>query len=104
SRISQARTENMSVFAEFCVTVMKQKVLIIVQNCSVPSDPRVVHEARSLRANGYDVIILSPRHNEWPAGYEVVDGIRIYRHPTPREGSTALGYVWEYGWALFWEF
>jgi glycosyltransferase involved in cell wall biosynthesis len=84
--------------------IMKRKVLIIVQNYSVPPDPRVLHEAHSLRANGYDVTVLSPRSKEWPLGYEVVDGIRIYRHPTPREGSTAIGYVWEYGWSLFWEF
>src|SRR5215831_10761418 len=83
---------------------MRQKVLIIVQNHSVPPDPRVLHEARSLRANGYEVTVLSPRRKEWPRGYEVVDGIRIYRHPTPREGSTSPGYVWEYGWSLFWEF
>lgn len=84
--------------------LVKRKVLIIVQNSSVPPDPRVLHEACSLCANGYDVTVLSPRRKEWPRGYEIVDGIRIYRHPAPREGSTPLGYLWEYGWSLFWEF
>jgi glycosyltransferase involved in cell wall biosynthesis len=83
---------------------MKRNVLIIVQNQSVPPDPRVLQEARSLRANGYDVTVLSPRRKNWSRGHEVVDGIRIYRHPTPREASTAAGYLWEYGWSLFWEF
>lgn len=83
---------------------MKRKVLIIVQNQSVPPDPRVLQEARSLRANGYEVTVLSPRRKEWSRGYEIVDGIRIYRHPTPREASSASGYLWEYGWSLFWEF
>jgi len=83
---------------------MKRKVLIIVQNQSVPPDPRVLQEARSLRANGYEVTVLSPRRKNWSQGHEIVDGIRIYRHPSPREGSTALGYLWEYGWSLFWEF
>ena len=31
-------------------------------------------------------------------------GVRIYRHPSPAEGRTPLGYLWEYGCALFWEF
>ena len=83
---------------------MNGKVLIIVQNQSVPPDPRVLNEARSLRADGYDVTVLSPRRKEWSRGHEIIDGIRIYRHPTPREASTPLGYMWEYSWSLFWEF
>jgi glycosyltransferase involved in cell wall biosynthesis len=82
---------------------MNAKVLIIVQNQSVPPDPRVLQEARSLAANGYEVTILCPRRKQAPQGYEMLDGIRIYRHPTPMEGSTPLGYVWEYSWSLFWE-
>ncbi len=82
---------------------MSLQVLIIVQNQSVPPDPRVLHEARSLHANGYDVTVLSPRCKEWRQGHELIDGIRIYRHPSPREGSTAFGYLWEYTSSLFWE-
>ena len=48
--------------------------------------------------------VLSPRRKEWPRVHEIVDGIRIYRHPTPREGHTPLGYVWEYAWSFLWEF
>lgn len=82
---------------------MNAKILIIVQNQSVPPDPRVLQEARSLRASGYEVTVLCPRRRQAPQGYEMLDGIRIYRHPTPREGSTPLGYAWEYSWSLFWE-
>jgi glycosyltransferase involved in cell wall biosynthesis len=49
------------------------------------------------------VTILCPR-GEGTQGYQVIDGIRIYRHPRPKEGSTVYGYLWEYSWALFWEF
>src|SRR5438874_3433183 len=87
-----------------CKPFLNRRVLIIVQNQSVPPDPRVIDEARSLLAHGYDVTVLSPRRKEWSRDHETIDGIRIYRHPTPREGSTPLGYVWEYGWSLFWEF
>lgn len=82
---------------------MKRKVLIVVENQSVPPDPRVLNEARSLRANGYEVTVLCPRRKAYPQGHEVVEGIHIYRHPMPREGNTPMGYLWEYGCALFWE-
>jgi len=82
---------------------VKRKALIIVENQSVPPDFRVLKEARSLRDNGYDVTVLCPRSKNWSRGLEVFEGIRIYRHPTSREGSTTGGYLWEYGCALFWE-
>jgi glycosyltransferase involved in cell wall biosynthesis len=82
---------------------MSRKILIIVQNQSVPPDPRVLNEARSLHASGYGVTVLSPRSKDWPSRYELIDGIRIYRHPAPREGSTAFGYLWEYAASLFWQ-
>jgi len=83
---------------------VKRKVLIIVENESVPPDPRVLNEARSLQANGYEVTVLCPRRKGHLQRYEVVDGIRIYRHRIPREGDTPIGYLWEYACALFWEF
>jgi glycosyltransferase involved in cell wall biosynthesis len=80
-----------------------RKVLIIVENQSVPSDPRVWKEALSLYANGYEVTVLCPRSESAAQGYEVIDGIRIYRHPTPTGGNSPAGYLWEYGYTLFWE-
>ncbi len=83
---------------------VKKRVLIIVENQAVPFDRRVWREACSLHENGYEVTVLCPRRKGSAKGYEVIDGIRVYRHPSPAEGSTPLGYLWEYGWALFWEF
>ena len=83
---------------------MKRKVLIIVENAPVPLDPRVWREACSLRDNGYEVTVLCPRNKDCILGHEVIEGIRIYRHPMPREGSTPIGYLWEYTCALSWEF
>lgn len=82
---------------------MNRKVLIIDENQPVPRDPRVWREARSLRENGYEVTVLCPRGSGYSKGFEVIEGIQIYRHPMPEEGSTTLGYLWEYGCALFWE-
>ena len=83
---------------------MNRRVLIIVENQSVPLDPRVWKEAGSLNRNGYEVTVLCPRSEDSAIGYEVIDGIRIYRHPMPRDRNSPNGYLWEYSCALFWEF
>lgn len=82
----------------------KKKVLIIVENAPVPFDPRVWKEALSLHENGYEVSVLCPRDKGYERGYELLHGVHIYRHPTPKEGNGLFGYLWEYGWALFWQF
>ena len=83
---------------------MKRKVLIIVENLPVPFDSRVWKEATSLYKDGYEVTVLCPRGKGYSKSYEVLEDIRVYRHPMPREGDSTLGYVREYAWALFWEF
>jgi glycosyltransferase involved in cell wall biosynthesis len=82
----------------------KDRVLIIVENQAVPFDPRVWREARSLSENGYEVTVLCPRRKGCSRGYEVIDGVRIYRHPMPVEGATPLGYLLEYACAFTLEF
>lgn len=83
---------------------MTKKVLIIVENNPVPFDSRVWKEACSLHENGYQVTVLSPKGKGYKKGYECLEGIHIYRHPMPTEGSSPLGYVWEFSCALCWEF
>src|SRR5271155_5630578 len=83
---------------------MKKKALIIVENMSVPFDPRVWKEASSLQENGFEVTVLCPRGKGQEQGYELIDGVHIYRHPLPEEGHGLLGYLVEYSCALFWEF
>jgi glycosyltransferase involved in cell wall biosynthesis len=96
--MSTSKSESMSHGAS------KKRVLIIVENQAVPFDRRVWRESCSLRENGYDVTVLCPRRKASAKGYEILNGIRIYRHPSPEEGSTPMGYLWEYACALFWEF
>lgn len=86
------------------VRTRKKRVLIIVENQAVPLDPRVWREARSLSENGYDVTVLCPKRMGCNRGFEVLDQVRIYRHPMPVEGSTPIGYLLEYGCAFFLEF
>lgn len=83
---------------------VQKRILIVVENLPVPFDSRVWKEARALRDSGYEVAVLSPRGKGYSRNHEVLDGVHIYRHPMPKEGDTPLGYLWEYGWALFWEF
>lgn len=83
---------------------MKGKVLIIVENAPVPFDSRVWKEATSLQANGYEVMVLSPKRGGHMRAHEVIGGIHIYRHPMPAEREGLLGYLYEYSCALFWEF
>ncbi len=82
----------------------KRRVLIIVENQAVPLDPRVWREARSLSDHGYKVTVLCPRRKGCSRGYEVIDGVRIYRHPMPVEGRTPFGYLCEYACAFALEF
>ena len=61
-------------------------------------------EAVSLDEAGYDVTVLCPKGRTAILGYEMIGGIRVYRHPMPEEGNSALGYLWEYGCAFLFEF
>jgi glycosyltransferase involved in cell wall biosynthesis len=61
-------------------------------------------EATTLQANGYDVTVLCPRGKGASKVHEVLEGVHIFRHPTPIEGNGVLGYLFEYCSALFWEF
>src|SRR5712672_64506 len=83
---------------------MANKILIIVENLPVPFDSRVWKEACSLRDAGYEVTVLCPRGKGYRKRYETLEGVRVYRHPMPKEGNSAFGYLWEFGSALFWEF
>ena len=83
---------------------MKNRVLIIVENLPVPFDTRVWKEACALKDAGYEVSVLSPRGKGYSRWHELLEGVHIYRHPMPKEGNSAFGYLREYVSALFWEF
>lgn len=80
------------------------RVLIIVENLPLPFDRRVWQEATTLRNAGYQVSIICPTGKGYEKRYEVIDDIHIYRHPLPFEADGAIGYLFEYSTALFWEF
>ncbi len=84
--------------------ISRKRILFIVENLPSPFDRRVWQEATTLGAAGYDVSIICPKGKGYEAGYEVIDGIRIYRHSLPLEADSALGYLVEYSSALACEF
>jgi glycosyltransferase involved in cell wall biosynthesis len=79
-------------------------VLIIVENLPLPFDRRVWQECRALKSAGYGVSVICPKGKDHNESYEELEGVHIYRHPLPHEGSGAFGYLVEYSTALFWEF
>ena len=82
----------------------KKSVLIIVENLPLPFDRRVWQECMSLSEAGYTVSVICPKGKGYEKSYQELEGVHIYRHPLPHEGSGALGYLVEYSSALFWEF
>lgn len=80
-----------------------KSVLIIVENLPLPFDRRVWQEARTLKAAGATVSVICPTGKGFEKRYEEIEGVHIHRHPLPIEASGALGFLLEYGAALFWE-
>ncbi|MCI9879216.1 MULTISPECIES: glycosyltransferase family 4 protein [Methylobacterium] len=80
-----------------------KRVLIVVENLPVPFDRRVWQEARALNEAGAVVSIISPMGKGYEAPYECIEGVHVYRHHLPSDAENALGYLREYGVALFHE-
>ncbi len=80
-----------------------RRVLIIVENLPLPFDRRVWHECRTLTAAGATVSAICPTGKGYEARYEELDGVHIHRHGLPLDASGPMGYLLEYGAALFHE-
>lgn len=78
-----------------------EHVLILLENESFPSDPRVKQEARTLHEAGYRVTVASPTGSGYHALEEEIDGVRALRYRVPPEGDGVLAYLREYVVALW---
>ncbi len=78
------------------------RVLIIVENLTVPFDRRVWMEATSLAEAGFQVSVICPTGGEYVRPYERLEGVAIYRYPAPRATRGHLSYFWEfiYCWVM----
>jgi glycosyltransferase involved in cell wall biosynthesis len=79
----------------------RQSIVILVENLSVPFDRRVWQECLALDAAGYDVHVICPSSKQDPEAYAVIEGVQIHRYPADFEAAGMLGFLREYGTALF---
>ncbi len=78
------------------------RVLILVENSSVPSDRRVWNIATALVDADCEVVIVCPQGRaEERALLELRGGVEIHRYPLSASGGGLAGYAREYGLALW---
>ena len=77
------------------------RVLILVENLSVPFDRRVWREATALTEKGYQVTVICPRGKQYDRKkHEVIDNVSIYRCKIHEADSGLLSYMYEYSQAI----
>lgn len=77
------------------------KVLMLIENCSVPMDSRVWAEALTLRERGFQVSIIGPKGTRLDQeSYAYLEGIHIYRYWSPPNSSKYTAYIFEYSVAM----
>jgi glycosyltransferase involved in cell wall biosynthesis len=78
-----------------------ERVLILLQNESLPADRHVWNECRALTGAGYEVAVISPigegRDSE---PYEEIEGVAIHRYRPRRAEESTVEYALEYLAAL----
>jgi glycosyltransferase involved in cell wall biosynthesis len=78
------------------------RILILVENLSVPFDRRVWQESRALTEAGHDVTVICPRGSKRDTEpYAVIEGVEIHRYPLEAATGGPSGYLREYGTALW---
>ncbi|QYB03084.1 glycosyltransferase family 4 protein [Rhodococcus sp. USK10] len=81
---------------------MSRHILILVENLSVPFDRRVWQESTALVEAGYRVTVICPMGTTQDRQPDVtIDGVRILRYPLRAAEGGPLGYLREYGLALW---
>jgi glycosyltransferase involved in cell wall biosynthesis len=78
------------------------RVLVLVENLSVPFDRRVWQECRALTEAGFRVEVICPRGTTYDAEpFAEIQGVRIHRYPLTPATAGPAGYMREYGAALW---
>ena len=81
---------------------MAGSALILVENLSVPFDRRVWQESLALRDAGWQVHVICPQGTARDTEpYVELDGVHIHRYPLTAAVGGPLGFVKEYGSALW---
>lgn len=78
-----------------------RRVLILVENCSVPLDRRVWKISKALTERGYKIIVICPRGDRIDSlPREKIEGISIYRYRAFEAKEGLLSYIFEYTQAI----
>ena len=78
------------------------RILILVENLSVPFDRRVWQESRALTEAGHEVTVICPRGSKRDTEpYALIEGVEIHRYPLEAATGGPAGYLREYGTALW---
>jgi glycosyltransferase involved in cell wall biosynthesis len=78
------------------------RALILVENLSVPFDRRVWQECLALRRAEWDVAVICPRGAKYDREpFELLEGVQIHRYPLREAKGGPIGYLREYGSALW---
>jgi glycosyltransferase involved in cell wall biosynthesis len=78
------------------------RILILVENLSVPFDRRVWQECRALTEAGHDVTVICPRGARRDTEpYALIEGVEIHRYALEAATGGPAGYLKEYGTALW---
>ncbi|PYV63015.1 MAG: glycosyltransferase WbuB, partial [Acidobacteria bacterium] len=76
----------------------KNRVLMIVENCSYLRDPRVRKQAKTLKESGYQVTVISPGSDKLLWG-QLINGVLVYQFPAIQFFHGPVGYFLEYAYA-----
>ena len=78
------------------------RILILVENLSVPFDRRVWQESRALVEAGHEVTVICPRGTKRDTEpYARIEGVEIHRYALDAATGGLKGYAREYGTALW---
>lgn len=78
------------------------KILMLIENASVPLDNRVWAEALALREAGFEVSIIGPKGPSMDREpYICIEGIYIYRYDLPTTTNKYSAYILEYTITMF---
>jgi glycosyltransferase involved in cell wall biosynthesis len=70
--------------------------LFLVENAPVPRDSRVWAECRTMRAHGWDVVVVCPGQPDDHAAVAEIEGVKIVRFEAAEGSGNAFGYLSEY--------
>jgi glycosyltransferase involved in cell wall biosynthesis len=84
------------------VSAEPRRVLLLVENLSLPRDKRVWPEALALVEAGYEVVAVCPQDEFGPEPFARVGEVEIHRYPLAFSDGGTVGYLREYA-SAFWQ-